>query len=233
MLKHRNKGTSKRWTPEDELLLRTKWGFTPLLELAEELGRTTCGLGDKAQVLGLITRKDDYTAASLSPLLGINANMVYRLIAKGLLGAVKRPYCSGHIDKDWRITKENVILFLQTHYLQYDPANVAEEFGKYIPYDKIKEWITLNDAAKNTYFYSIQWFYELIWRSVIRAKRGWASHRRRQMYLFKQDIDDFLRDRPKIFNKPIPEVCPTGYQKAAPRGKKAVKNSGRYKKFAR
>lgn len=175
------------WTPEDEAFLRENHGKLSGTEMAEHLGRTPKACGVRATKLGIRSLRPGWTAARVGLELGVNTSTVIRWVAQELLEASRQPTYEANQTQHWCIEEKSIIRFLQTQYLKYDPARLQERWKAYVPWEERAKWISL-EAASKEYYYSAQWFYELIWLGEIRATKGWNGVGE-ATYLYRQDIE--------------------------------------------
>lgn len=126
---------AKRWTREEDLLLRKHYPTRGAVYCAQELGRTKAGVNRRAETLGVTskvkqrwTRKEEamlrtlyqrHTALALARMLKRTEQSVRgKLHLMGLTESTSRPWTSDEIS------------YLRSHYGRVRVADLAEELGR-------------------------------------------------------------------------------------------------------
>jgi len=116
----------RRWTGEEENLLREKLGAVSVNSIAKRLGRKRASVEDKAREFGLSVRiSEGYTLSDLAGVFGVHKGTAKRWAERGLLGKAHEQQGSAI-----RFTESKVLRFIRGYPHEYNLARVDEIWFK-------------------------------------------------------------------------------------------------------
>jgi len=116
----------RRWTGEEENLLREKLGAVSVNSIAKRLGRKRASVEDKAREFGLSVRiSEGYTLSDLAGVFGVHKGTAKRWAERGLLGKAHQQQGSAI-----RVTDSNVRRFIWSYPHEYNLTRVDQIWFK-------------------------------------------------------------------------------------------------------
>ena len=124
------------WTPQEDDLLREKWGLVTDAYIARKLRRTRYACIIRAKKLGINRKQWFFTQTEVARLFGVDDHKVRAWIRDGHLVARGAPFKIGK-HHPWMITSKDLETFFKFHHDKYDPSQIDR--------DEFPYWRNLGD----------------------------------------------------------------------------------------